>query len=110
MTSLATSQDSPKVTAGSGRALAGLVLVETAPDGAVVQLTPCPEGIDQAVVIVAGRLTHPEEDWATAVDIFADQWAEMAAGWSDEYSNELYPHVVFTRRGYSSRFGLAVVE
>ncbi len=87
-----------------------LYLIGTTRDGRVVELTACPDGVDQALDIVTGHLTHPEEDPLVTLDGLglglAGQWTKTCARFPNDGAG-CCAATVFTRRGHEVRYGLA---
>lgn len=83
-------------------------VVGTMADGAVIYSQRCPDGIDQALSVIAGQLMHPEEDYAAAYDVLAELWVE-ACETPEDGAGAPYDRFVASRRGRDVRYGLAVL-
>jgi hypothetical protein len=87
-----------------------LYVIGTDPDGRVVDSVPCPRGIDEALSYIADRLTEPEGDSRASLDVVAGRWndiCEQQPYWEDGDPTP-YEQAVFSRRGFSTRYGLAM--
>ena len=88
-----------------------LYVIGTDPDGRVVECLPCPGGIDEALGCIADRFTEPEGDPRASLDVVASRWndiCEQRPYWEDG-DPAPYEQAVFSRRGYSTRYGLAML-
>ena len=88
-----------------------LCVIGTDADGRVVGLVPCPRGIDEALSYIADRFTEPEGDPRASLDVVAGRWTdtcERRPYWEDADPTP-YEQAVFSRRGFSTRYGLAML-
>ncbi len=87
-----------------------LYLISTAPDGRVIEMTACDDGIDEALKLAAARLTHPEEDEAATLDVVAERWHDAVAI-ADELGVAAESVFVIDRPRFTPlRFGLVVAS
>lgn len=86
-----------------------LYVIETNRTGAVIRLTPCEDGIDQAIEVIADRLTDPEEDWRASCDVVSHRWT-LAIEAAAELGRDAHECFSIERPSISSsRFGLAAL-
>ena len=88
-----------------------LYVIGTDADGRVVDFVPCSRGIDEALSYIADRLTEPEGDSRASLDVVGGRWndiCERRPYWEDGDPTP-YEQAVFSRRGFSTRYGLAML-
>lgn len=67
-----------------------------------LEVLPC-DGIDRALEEIAGRITHPEEDWSISIEVLSTTWNKHVENGGDRrefvFSRPRAPvgrHLVFT--------------
>ena len=86
-----------------------LYVIATDADGAVDRVIPCPDGIDQALVLIANSLTREQEDVYANHDAIVAMW-EGAVREAKANDDPPYSYFVGSRTLFGTRYGLAVIE
>ena len=88
-----------------------LCVIGTDADGRVVGFVPCPRGIDEALGYIADRFTEPEGDPRASLDVVGGRWNDICERrpYREDGDPTPYEQAVFSRHGFSTRYGLAML-